>query len=93
MKHSYSSEEETLYISGVERAHIWNIDGNKFIDNCLGNGSAISGYEDERLGAVTVGRPPAVVKTSSIWPSRGNSSCSQGLMSIQKKTQKDMFND
>src|SRR5437588_11493371 len=43
--------EDTVYIDRGKGGHIWDVDGNEYIDLRLGYGPAILGQRDPRVGA------------------------------------------
>jgi glutamate-1-semialdehyde 2,1-aminomutase len=45
----YWGEQETRYIDRGKGAHIWDVDGNCYIDYRLGYGPAILGHSDDRV--------------------------------------------
>ncbi len=45
----YWGEDRTIYMSRGKGAHIWDIDGNEYVDYRLGYGPAILGYADPRV--------------------------------------------
>lgn len=45
-------ETETRYIDRGKGAHIWDVDGNRYIDYRLGYGPAILGHSDDRVDDV-----------------------------------------
>ena len=45
----YWGPEETLYVDRGKGGHIWDIDGNRYIDYRLGYGPAILGHSDDRV--------------------------------------------
>jgi len=45
----YWGEEDTRYLDRGKGAHIWDIDGNRYIDYRLGYGPVILGHADERV--------------------------------------------
>ncbi|HEX9921309.1 MAG TPA: guanitoxin biosynthesis PLP-dependent transaminase GntE [Anaerolineae bacterium] len=45
----YWGDGETRYIDRGKGAHIWDVDGNRYIDYRLGYGPAILGHSDERV--------------------------------------------
>jgi glutamate-1-semialdehyde 2,1-aminomutase len=50
----YWGPEDTLYIDRGKGAHIWDVDGNRYIDYRLGYGPAILGHSDERVDAAVI---------------------------------------
>jgi len=50
----YWGEEDTRYIARGKGAHIWDVDGNRYIDLRLGYGPAILGHADDRVDAAVV---------------------------------------
>jgi len=48
----YWGEQETRYIDRGKGAHIWDVDGNRYIDYRLGYGPAILGHSDDRVDDV-----------------------------------------
>ncbi len=47
----YWGEKDTVYIARGAGAHIWDVDGNRYIDYRLGYGPVILGHADERVNA------------------------------------------
>ncbi|GAB4578504.1 MAG: glutamate-1-semialdehyde 2,1-aminomutase [Anaerolineales bacterium] len=45
----YWGEEDTRYIARGKGAHLWDVDGNRYIDYRLGYGPAILGHADDRV--------------------------------------------
>ncbi|MCB0251972.1 MAG: aminotransferase class III-fold pyridoxal phosphate-dependent enzyme, partial [Anaerolineae bacterium] len=45
----YWGDEETRYIDRGKGAHLWDVDGNRYIDYRLGYGPAILGHSDDRV--------------------------------------------
>ena len=45
----YWGDEETRYIDRGKGAHIWDVDGNRYIDYRLGYGPTILGHSDDRV--------------------------------------------
>jgi len=45
----YWGEQKTRYIQKGKGAHIWDVDGNRYIDYRLGYGPVILGHADERV--------------------------------------------
>ena len=45
----YWGDKDTRYIERGKGAHIWDIDGNRYIDYRLGYGPAILGHSDDRV--------------------------------------------
>jgi len=45
----YWGDEETRYIERGKGAHLWDVDGNRYIDYRLGYGPAILGHADDRV--------------------------------------------
>ena len=45
----YWGDDETRYIERGKGAHIWDVDGNRYIDYRLGYGPAILGHSDDRV--------------------------------------------
>jgi glutamate-1-semialdehyde 2,1-aminomutase len=45
----YWGDDETRFIDRGKGAHIWDVDGNRYIDYRLGYGPAILGHSDERV--------------------------------------------
>jgi glutamate-1-semialdehyde 2,1-aminomutase len=50
----YWGEEDTRYIARGKGAHIWDIDGNRYVDYRLGYGPAILGHADDRVDSAVV---------------------------------------
>ena len=50
----YWGPEDTLYIERGAGAHIWDVDGNRYIDYRLGYGPAILGHADERVDRAVI---------------------------------------
>jgi glutamate-1-semialdehyde 2,1-aminomutase len=50
----YWGPEGTLYVDRAKGAHIWDVDGNRYIDYRLGYGPAILGHADDRVDAAVV---------------------------------------
>jgi glutamate-1-semialdehyde 2,1-aminomutase len=50
----YWGPEDTLYIDRGKGAHIWDVDGNRYIDYRLGYGPVILGHADDRVDAAVV---------------------------------------
>ncbi len=50
----YWGEEGTRYIARGKGAHIWDVDGNPYIDYRLGYGPAILGHADDRVDAAVM---------------------------------------
>jgi glutamate-1-semialdehyde 2,1-aminomutase len=48
-QYRYSGEDDTLVIERGEGAHVWDMDGNRYIDYRLGFGPVILGHGDERV--------------------------------------------
>jgi glutamate-1-semialdehyde 2,1-aminomutase len=47
----YWGDEDTIYLDHGKGAHIWDVDGNRYIDYRLGYGPVILGHADERVDA------------------------------------------
>ena len=45
----YWGDDKTIYVDRGKGAHLWDIDGNRYIDYRLGYGPSILGYGDERV--------------------------------------------
>ena len=50
----YWGPEDTLYIDRGKGAHIWDVDGNRYIDYRLGYGPVILGHADDRVDAAVI---------------------------------------
>ncbi len=50
----YWGELDTRYIVRGKGAHIWDVDGNRYIDLRLGYGPAILGHADDRVDAAVI---------------------------------------
>jgi glutamate-1-semialdehyde 2,1-aminomutase len=50
----YWGDEKTLYADHGRGAHLWDIDGNEYIDYRLGYGPSILGYADPRVDAAAI---------------------------------------
>ncbi len=50
----YWGEEGTRYIARGKGAHIWDVDGNRYVDYRLGYGPAILGHADDRVDTAVV---------------------------------------
>jgi glutamate-1-semialdehyde 2,1-aminomutase len=50
----YWGVDDTRYIARGEGAHIWDVDGNRYVDYRLGYGPVILGHADERVNAAVV---------------------------------------
>ena len=47
----YWGDDETIYAARAKGAHLWDIDGNEYIDYRLAYGPCILGYADPRVDA------------------------------------------
>jgi len=50
----YWGEEKTRYLSHGKAGHIWDVDGNRYIDYRLGYGPVILGHADERVDQAVI---------------------------------------
>jgi glutamate-1-semialdehyde 2,1-aminomutase len=50
----YWGPDETLYIERGKGAHLWDVDGNRYIDYRMGYGPAILGHSDERVDSAVI---------------------------------------
>jgi glutamate-1-semialdehyde 2,1-aminomutase len=50
----YWGPDETLYLDRGKGAHLWDVDGNRYIDYRMGYGPAILGHSDDRVDSAVI---------------------------------------
>lgn len=50
----YWGADETLYLERGKGAHLWDVDGNRYIDYRMGYGPAILGHSDDRVDQAVI---------------------------------------
>jgi glutamate-1-semialdehyde 2,1-aminomutase len=50
----YWGPDDTIYIERGKGAHLWDVDGNRYIDYRMGYGPAILGHSDDRVDSAVI---------------------------------------